>query len=76
MLILDYTTSDEINDSVVKSERGELVRPTLDVQFSHYRRDVWRAPARLLFKIRLASGVQKTEINTRFPPNGQETDLF
>ena len=40
-----HTSFDEINDSIVKSERGELVMganpPLAYIQFSHYSR--WRA---------------------------------
>ena len=54
-----YILFDEINDSVVKSERGELVKssgPPLVSSAHSTVGDVRRAPIRLLLKIRLAAG--------------------
>ena len=48
-----YTSFDEVNDSVVKYERGELVRgsdPPLVYSAHSTVGDVWRAPIRLLLK--------------------------
>ena len=46
-----HTSFDEINDSVVKSERGELVRgsdPPLVYSAHSTVGDLWRAPIRLV----------------------------
>ena len=54
------TSFDEINDSVVDSELGELVRgsdPTLVYSAHSTAGDLWRAPIRLLLKTHLAAGV-------------------
>ena len=48
-----HTSFDEINDSVVNSERGELVRGSdLPLVYSAHSTagDLWRAPIRLLLK--------------------------
>ena len=55
-----YTPVEEINDSVVNSERGELVRgsdPPLVCSAHSTAGDLWRAPIRLLLKTHLAAGV-------------------
>ena len=55
-----HTSFDEINDSVVNSERGELVRgsdPPLVYSAHSTAGDLWRAPIRLLLKTHLAAGV-------------------
>ena len=55
-----HTSFDEINDSVVNSERGELVRgsdPPLVYSAHSSAGDLWRAPIRLLLKEHLAAGV-------------------
>ena len=55
-----HSSFDEMNDSVVKSERGELVRgsdPLLVYSAHSSVGDVWRAPTRLLLKTHLAAGV-------------------
>ena len=63
-----HTSFDEINDSFVNSERGELGRgsdPPLVYSSAHSTAgDLWRAPIRLLLKKQLAAGVSKTETNT------------
>ena len=54
------TSFDEINDGVVKSERGELVRvsdPLLVYSAHATAGDLWRVPIRLLLKTHLAAGV-------------------
>ena len=54
------TSFDEIGDSVVNSERGELVRgtdPPLVYGAHSTAGDLWRAPIRLLLKTHLAAGV-------------------
>ena len=55
-----HTSFDEISDSVVNSERGELVRgsdPPLVYSAHSTASDLWRAPFRLLLKSHLAAGV-------------------
>ena len=55
-----HTSFDEIGDSVVNSERGELVRgtdPPLVYGAHSTAGDLWRAPIRLLLKTHLAAGV-------------------
>ena len=55
-----HTSFDEINDSVVNSERGELVRgsdPPLAHSAHSTARGLWRAPIRLLSKTHLAACV-------------------
>ena len=59
-----HTSFDEINDSVVNSERAEFVRGSDSplVYSAHSAAgDLWRAPTRLLLKAHLAAGVKKTE---------------
>ena len=54
------TSFDEINDTVVKSKRVELVRgsdPPMVYNTHSTVGHVWRAPTRLLLKTRLAAGV-------------------
>ena len=54
-----HTSFDEINDSVVNSERGELVRgsdPPLVYSAHSSAGDLWRAPIRLPLKTHLAAG--------------------
>ena len=54
------TTLDEINDSVVSSDCGELVRCSdLPLVYSAHSTagDTWRAPIRLLLKTHLEAGV-------------------
>ena len=49
-----HTSFDEINDSIVKSERGVLVRgpdPRSVYSARFVVGDVWRTPIRLLLKI-------------------------
>ena len=55
-----HPSFDEIDDSVVNSERGELVRgsdPPLVYSAHSTAGGLWRAPIRFLLKIRLAAGV-------------------
>ena len=55
-----HTSFDEINDSVVDSERGELVRgsdPPLVYNAHSTAGDLWRGPIRLLVKTHSAAGV-------------------
>ena len=55
-----HTSFDEINDSVVNSERGELVRgsdPLLVYSAHSTAGDLLRAPIKLLLKTHLAAGV-------------------
>ena len=63
-----HTSSDELDDSVVKPKRGELVRGS-DSPFVYSAHttagDVWRAPTRLLLKKKLAAGAWKTETKTQ-----------
>ena len=57
---LPSTSFDEINDSVVSSERGELVRgsdPPLVYSAHSTAGDLLRAPIRLVLKTHLAAGV-------------------
>ena len=71
-----HTSFEVINDSVVKSERSELVRgcdPSVAYSAHTMTGDVRRAPTRLLLKILLAAGAKKTEITTLDrPPNGHK----
>ena len=55
-----HTSFDEINDSVVNSECGELVRgsdPPLVYSVHSTAGDLWRAPVRFLLKTHWAAGV-------------------
>ena len=55
---------DEINDRVVKPERGELVRgsdPPLVCSARTTAEDMWRAPTRLPLNVCLAAGLWDTE---------------
>ena len=55
-----HTSFDEINDSVVNSEGGELVRssdPPLVYSAHSTAGDLWRAPIWLLLKAHLAADV-------------------
>ena len=55
-----HTSLDEINDSVVNSELGELVRrsdPSLVYSAHSTAGDLWRAPITLLLKTHLGAGV-------------------
>ena len=55
-----HTSFDEINDGVVNSKRGELVRgsdPPLVYSAHSTAGDLWRAPIRLVLKKHLAAGV-------------------
>ena len=64
-----HTSFDEIIDSVVNSERGELVRcfdPPLVYSAHSTAGDFWRAPIRLLLKTHLVAGVFKTETKTLY----------
>ena len=68
-----HTSLDEINDSVVRSERGELVRgsdPPLVYSAHTTAGDEWRAPNRPLQKMHLAAGVcGKQRQNSQSSPN-------
>ena len=58
-----HTSFDEINDSVVGSEHGELVRGSdLPLVYSTHTTagDMWRAPTMRLLQIHLAAGVWKS----------------
>ena len=55
-----HTSFDEINNSVVNSERGELVGgsdPPLVYSAHSTAGDLWRAPIRLVLKTHLTAGV-------------------
>ena len=55
-----HTSFDEIKDSVVNSECGELARgpdPPLVYSAHSTAGDLWRAPIRPLLKTHLAAGV-------------------
>ena len=58
---------DEINDTVVRSERGELAGGS-DTPFVYRAHttagDMWRTPTRLLLKLHFAAGVWQTETKT------------
>ena len=73
------TSYDEINDSVINSERGELVRgsdPPLVHSTHSTAGDLWRAPIRLLLKTHLVAGVKKTETKTLHRlPTGEKQNL-
>ena len=62
-----HTLFYEINDSVVNSERGELVRgysgsdPPLVYSAQSTAGDMWQAPIRLPLQTPLAAGVEKAE---------------
>ena len=62
-----HTSLDEINNSVVRSERGALVRvsnPPLVYSADTTAGEVWHALTRLLLKTHLAAGVSKAETTT------------
>ena len=55
-----HTSCEEINVSIVNSERGEVVRgsdPALVYNAHSTAGDLWRAPIRPLLKTHLAAGV-------------------
>ena len=74
ILCSPHSSFDEINDSVVNSERGEFVRgsdPPLVYSAHSTAGDWWRAPIRLLLKTHLATG--KLRRKPLSPPNGRKT---
>ena len=70
---------DEINDIVVNSERGELVRgsdPPLVYSAHSTAGDLRRAPIRLPLQTHLAAGVYKSETKTLYGlPTGEHTEF-
>ena len=71
-----HTSFDEINDVVVRSERGELV-PTLGVQCSHYRRRCVAGVDQVAAKNAFGGWcVENGKENSRSSPNGQKLEAF